>query len=48
MRVLQRGLGRDTGKEVFVGGDALNIGREMKVKNILVCTIEVYREKCER
>ena len=48
MRVLQRGLGRDAGKEVFVRGDALNTGREMKVKNIPVWTIEVYHEKCER
>ena len=48
MRVLQRGLGRDAGKEVFVRGDALNTGREMKVKNIPVWTIEVYGEKCER
>ena len=47
MRVLQRGLGRDTRKEVFVGGDALNTGREMKVKNIPVWTIEVFGEKCK-
>ena len=31
-RVPQRGLGRDAGKEIFVRGDALSTGQEVKVK----------------